>query len=368
MQGHSAVPAMISILSLILLFCARHGSGVSLTRTNDGVDAPSHPSLIERSAVSGLAGGTAASDVKTHMTTSKRDGMRFTTSVMARRRSALSQREHFKRVIDTPSDDHNGGSTVVLSNLNSLEAWEAPTATNTKMELDKTKELASRELASEDANKKRERSQREAKTNSYIEELKDKQAAVTSHVSEADDSKALIRPDLKIFKAQQSLVLLEPILVQKSNAFTYLFWVKPLTTISTWGGLIHKGSSQMERNPGIWFYPSSTKLHVRSGTSAGWNDGAFPDPEKPLPLNEWAHVVLSHALNALNVYVNGEVVASRTIVPEPLVNDGALYACFSSSMPANALLTGVRYYPHILTANHVSRIFNLKEYSTYENQ
>jgi len=152
--------------------------------------------------------------------------------------------------------------------------------------------------------------------------------------------------------------------IAKANSQTWMFWILPLGITPQWGSILHKGASNEQRNLGIWFHPGRTRLHVRSGTRRGWNDGADPDPEQDLVPFEWSHVAVTHTEGHLRVYLNGNQV-SQTVIPSPLTNDGPLYLGDPWYDAALAFVSDVRFVDSALDATEVKKVFFQRKYHPY---
>eukprot|EP00466_Bigelowiella_natans_P010902 jgi/Bigna1/76348/fgenesh1_pg.40_\ len=77
--------------------------------------------------------------------------------------------------------------------------------------------------------------------------------------------------------------------IETKTEYTLSFDVTPHSTHPMWNGIVKFMSSKGDhkaygRNPGIWFFPGSTRLHLRSGTDKNWNEGC--DPTDMLTLNK----------------------------------------------------------------------------------
>jgi hypothetical protein len=94
-----------------------------------------------------------------------------------------------------------------------------------------------------------------------------------------------------------------PVDVPWGGGTTWSFWMRPTGIDSQWTNLLHVGDANTERNPAVWFYPGQTRLQVRWGSDASWNDGA--DPVSQLPMNDWTHVAIRASDTRLDVYYDG---------------------------------------------------------------
>jgi hypothetical protein len=91
---------------------------------------------------------------------------------------------------------------------------------------------------------------------------------------------------------------------------------------SEWRNLMHKGNSDGERTFAIWKYYSNTGLHARISTDASGNDGI--DASKVMDLNRWYYITYQKKGQKLNVYYDGEKVATDDIGGS-VGNDGSIY-------------------------------------------
>jgi len=96
-------------------------------------------------------------------------------------------------------------------------------------------------------------------------------------------------------------------------------WIRPNGVSQVMTNILHKGSSEIERSPSIFFYPGSTRyaicssrktllelqfrwlprLHIRSSTTRYFNFGK--DPSRPLRNRQWTHVIVTHSNTGLEV-------------------------------------------------------------------
>jgi hypothetical protein len=175
----------------------------------------------------------------------------------------------------------------------------------------------------------------------------------------------VVSPPLKgdVFQPRRNQILANNDRIDKGSEFTYtyMFWVRPFGLVRGWGNLLHKGGSNEARNPAVWFYPASLRLHIRSGTQDNWNNGL--DPDRQLPLHQWTHVAFSHRPGLLVVYYNGQEVG-RAGLPKPLQNEGPLYASDPWHVAHPSQLADVRYENTFFTEEQVRAVVDLKRYDT----
>jgi len=152
-------------------------------------------------------------------------------------------------------------------------------------------------------------------------------------------------------------------MIKKSTAFTYSFWIKPTGVVHEWANILHKGNTNEQRNIAVWFYPGTLRLHVRSGTRRGWNDGA--DPEQQLKAWEWTHVTITHKEGELVIYYNGVSVLNQNI-PQPHTNDGPLYIGDPWHAAAQAYIADVRYVDAVWDIVAVRTAMEQKKYQDHK--
>lgn len=167
------------------------------------------------------------------------------------------------------------------------------------------------------------------------------------------------------FRPSRGRVLAENHQVPKSNSWTYTvrtcvflcfcltpqeacvvfcllqFWVRPDGLQGSWANIIHKGAQNIERNPAVWFYPGSLRLHIRSGTGTSWHTGANTgaDPTDVLVSGKWTHVAFSHTNGALRVCL--------------LIQLNGLLILFTNNCFEQVYLDGVqKSYAHLRAPNH----------------
>lgn len=96
---------------------------------------------------------------------------------------------------------------------------------------------------------------------------------------------------------------------------TSQFWIRPEGLEHNWGNIFHHGNSDSQRNPGIWFYPGNTRLHIRTSSVSNWNDGVDTPPHEALAFGKWSHVAVAVRSGDMRVFVDGELVAHHAIAP-----------------------------------------------------
>jgi len=161
---------------------------------------------------------------------------------------------------------------------------------------------------------------------------------------------------------QRKVVAQNSRLVVNAEGFTYAFWLKPIKKHTSWTSILQKGDRRDQRNPAVFFYPNSFRLHIRSGTSQGPNPGCDP-LEQPKP-NQWTHVVISHAQKGgLTIFFNGRSVCSAHMLKGPETNTGHLWVADQFHDPATCFLADLRYYPKAINVEEAAKLHKARRFT-----
>ncbi|GBG24727.1 Hypothetical Protein FCC1311_009452 [Hondaea fermentalgiana] len=120
------------------------------------------------------------------------------------------------------------------------------------------------------------------------------------------------------------------------------FKVTLFAKTSDWSSVLHLGDENYNRGPGIWFYPGSSRLHVRTSLVDSRNAGC--DPGEHLELGREYHVRLEFLGYTLSVYYDETAVCTQTFL-SPFHVRGAqrLYISDPWYTPAKATVTDVAF-------------------------
>jgi len=138
------------------------------------------------------------------------------------------------------------------------------------------------------------------------------------------------------------------------TAYTWTFWVRPISVNKEWANLFHKGDADAQRNIAVWFYPGTTRLHIRSGTRSSWNDGL--DPVSALPMQTWTHVTIVHMHSRMEVYFNA-VSQGQEWKWQPNTNAGSLRASSEYYPPADCALSDLRLFQGVIPTKQIEAVF-----------
>jgi hypothetical protein len=118
--------------------------------------------------------------------------------------------------------------------------------------------------------------------------------------------------------------------VQASQNFEVSFVVTPHGTVSGWSNIIHFTQTgknccdEGDRMPAVWFYSSTTKLHIRSGRQGGGNDGC--DPTDQLPIGQATKVDIRVQGGKMQVFYSGNKVCETSSYSSPTAPSGTMVA------------------------------------------
>lgn len=141
--------------------------------------------------------------------------------------------------------------------------------------------------------------------------------------------------------------------VRTPGAYTYGFWIRPTGTEKGWSSVLHKGTSNAERGPAIFFYPGSTRLQIRSSSAKSYNEGF--DPERALPIGRWTHVAVAAGRGRLRVYFDGALVGD-TAIAKLKPNSGPLWAGNPWAPAAPARLARITFAPRALDVEAIKKL------------
>jgi hypothetical protein len=135
-----------------------------------------------------------------------------------------------------------------------------------------------------------------------------------------------------------------------SNTYTVAFWLTLRAKPSTeWSTILHKGSKNSERAPGIFLYPGEHKLYFAVSTVSNSNAGMTANTT--LVQNVPTHVAMTVVGNEVKVYLDAVLQGTLALTSPILTNTGPLYLMrdlwYSGT---DAVLTGFRVLPNALDA------------------
>lgn len=146
------------------------------------------------------------------------------------------------------------------------------------------------------------------------------------------------------FTPQQNKLLLDGFNVTEN--FSLSFVITPTQKLQNqWGNIVQFTASGDDgkfgdRAPGIWFFPNSTRLHVRIGCTEAWNWGM--DGRNEIPLNQPTQVFLECKGNQIKLTI-GQDMQTATQPGKRYVGKTMVYATSRHHAPAKASITNMCY-------------------------
>jgi len=134
-----------------------------------------------------------------------------------------------------------------------------------------------------------------------------------------------------------------------ASEYDLTFDIRPQRKVSGWANIIHftkRGANYGradDRNPAIWFFSNSYRLHVRQGRKGHVNDGC--DPRQHLAHNRWTRVKVSLRKAGIKVFFNGRNVCNGPAYKDAIhpVKGVRVYAADPWYRAAGAQLRNVKY-------------------------
>ena len=125
--------------------------------------------------------------------------------------------------------------------------------------------------------------------------------------------------------------------------------------------IFYKGNSNLEQNglnfpnnaPGLYLAPNTNALVVMMNTFNVINEEVIiPD----IPLNKWFNVVIRCKNTTLDVYANGTIVRSITLIGVPKQNYGDVYVGMNGGFDGN--ISNLWYYDYALGTAAIQKILS----------
>ncbi len=149
------------------------------------------------------------------------------------------------------------------------------------------------------------------------------------------------------------------------QAFTYMFWIYPQGVRDEMSNIFVKGHNAGERGPGVFLYPNSLRLHIRSKVLGHANRGV--DPTEELPVHKWTHVTITHTKFDLRVYFDNRKVAQSRNLTTPLGNQGDLWASVRGYPSSLVTLADFRYMPRIVSERDITDAVEAARYQAIKH-
>lgn len=107
-------------------------------------------------------------------------------------------------------------------------------------------------------------------------------------------------------------------LYERINTIEYSIatWIKIDNKNGGWRNIIHHGSSNATRGPGIWIYPKENRIGVGVITDKRPNWGEWTTSNagfRDIPYKKWCHLVVTVSGKKVQIYINGKLITDRTM-------------------------------------------------------
>lgn len=144
--------------------------------------------------------------------------------------------------------------------------------------------------------------------------------------------------------------------------FTWSVWIyinKLQTTQNTYKHIFSKGNSTLDDKglvtpnnaPGLYLTPYTNTLLVVMNTYNVINEEILiPD----IPMNKWVNIILRCENKELDVYINGTITRSLTLLGVPKQNYGEVYVGLNGGFDGN--ISNLWYYDYALGTSAIQRI------------
>ena len=141
---------------------------------------------------------------------------------------------------------------------------------------------------------------------------------------------------------------------ESNTAYTVAYWLKITATAAGFRSVLFKGSTDPERNPAHFLFPSSSTMQLVHGSTSDPNASQITPA---LPLNTWVHVADVHSGSSRIGYVNGSVIYNGT-TDATVGNTGPLYAGSPFYDSTGFVLDDLSVYRRALSAAEVVQLMN----------
>jgi len=149
--------------------------------------------------------------------------------------------------------------------------------------------------------------------------------------------------------------------VRTTSEYTLQFDIRPIRRVNGWSNIVHftkrnaNYGQASDRNPAIWMFSNSYRLHVRQGRKGHVNDGC--DPREQLRHNRWTRVKVALRRTRMQVFFNNRLVCNGPAYKDAIHPQSGMkvYAADPWYPAAGAQLRNLRYIPYRAPRKRVSR-------------
>lgn len=158
-------------------------------------------------------------------------------------------------------------------------------------------------------------------------------------------------------------------LYEKMNSVEYSMttWIKIDKTQGGWRNIIHHGTAESTRAPGLWIYPNDCKLGfaVLTDNKRTWGEFMSGGSKQELPLGKWGHVAITVSAKKARCYINGKMVIDRNMGGNAIWPPGQQFFVGRGSV-GGFHLSKTTWYPFELTDAFVDNlVFSTKPVASF---
>jgi hypothetical protein len=161
-------------------------------------------------------------------------------------------------------------------------------------------------------------------------------------------------------------------LYEKVNTIEYSLatWIKIDSKNGGWRNIIHHGSNNATRGPGVWIYPNQNRIGVGIITDKRRQWGEWTTSNvgfRDIPYKKWCHLVLTVSGNKVKIYINGKLITDRTMSGSAIwPTNQKFFVCDPWHNVGGFHLSKMNWYPFELTTAYVENLayatFPLEKY------
>ena len=146
----------------------------------------------------------------------------------------------------------------------------------------------------------------------------------------------------------------------KTVEYSIESWIKIDNIDSKWRNIIHHGSKNSTRAPGIWIYPNTIKLGMAFLTTKkrnSWGEWISFGSIQEIPLKRWCHMIITVSGKIIKCYINGVLLTEKTLNGFSVwPNKQKFYVVSPWYRGVNYHLSKMRWYPLAIPKEYVTHL------------
>jgi len=144
----------------------------------------------------------------------------------------------------------------------------------------------------------------------------------------------------------------------KTVEYSIESWIKIDNIDSKWRNIIHHGSKNSTRAPGIWIYPNTIKFGMAILTTKkrnSWGEWISFGSIQEIPLKRWCHMIITVSGKIIKCYINGVLLTEKTLSGFSVwPNKQKFYVVDPWYSSINFHLSKMRWYPFSIPKEYVT--------------